>query len=290
MYYSRFAPYVSVAQRKKNAEKTIAKKIKKGEKISPVRIEGKKIANTFWGEAWCDHLESFSDYESRLPRGRSCVRHSAVIHLGIKKGSIEGMVQGSELYKVNIKITPVTKIKWEDIAKKCSGEIGSVIELLQGKLSSAVMKTITDKQQGLFPLPNEISLKCSCPDWADMCKHVAAVLYGVGARLDTMPELLFTLRNADHMELITNAAIQTGIEKPTKSKTVADQDLSALFGIDIEDNIEKPVKLKNTKNKTKKPVIPPGTLVTESKTKKSKIKAKQKKSVATKTSKKKITK
>ncbi len=267
MYYNNYGgypPYRSVAQKKKDAEKTIAKKIKKGEKISPVRIEGRKIAGTFWGKAWCNHLESFSDYENRLPRGRSYVRHGAVIHLGIGKGNIEAIVQGSELYKVNINIVPVENQKWHDLSKKCANEIGSVVELLQGKLSSAVMKTIADQQHGLFPLPKEILLKCSCPDWADMCKHVAAVLYGVGARLDTAPELLFTLRNVDHMELISNAALKTGTAKPTKSKTVADHDLSALFGIDIEDNSVEATKLsikprphektKLTKTKAKKPV------------------------------------
>jgi uncharacterized Zn finger protein len=251
MYYGGFAPYRSVAQKKQDADKTIAKKIKNGEKISPIRIEGRKIASTFWGKAWCDHLESFSDYENRLPRGRSYVRHGAVIHLQIGKGTVEAIVQGSSLYKVAITIRPVAGDKWRHISKKCSGEIGSVIELLQGKLSSSVMKTITDQQTGLFPSPKQISLDCSCPDWADMCKHVAAVLYGVGARLDTAPDLLFTLRNVDHMELISQATLQPGTTRQTSSKTVTDQDLSALFGIDIEDSAKQPTRIKAGKIKTK---------------------------------------
>jgi uncharacterized Zn finger protein len=243
-------PYESVEDRKLRAEKTIAKMEKKGLKLCPIRIEGRQIVTSFWGKAWCSHLESFSDYATRLPRGRSYARHGSVINLVASKGKVEALVQGSELYNVSIHITKVDNEKWQAILKKCSGEIASIIELLQGKLSSAVMATITDKQNGLFPLPKEISLKCSCPDWAGMCKHIAAALYGVGTRLDLEPELLFTLRNVDHMELLQSATISTKTIGSAKSKTLEDQDLSALFGIDFDAMAPEIEEITRTNSKT----------------------------------------
>jgi uncharacterized Zn finger protein len=244
-----YRPYVSVAERRRKAEKAAAKMAKRGEKVSPVRIDGRTIAKTFWGKAWCDHLESFSDYENRLPRGRTYVRNGSVIHLGIEKGKIEALVQGSSLYKVKIDIKYVDKKRWSQILGGCSGQIDSVVELLQGKLSSGVMKTVTDKHHGMFPQPKEISLGCSCPDWAVMCKHVAAVLYGVGARLDEEPELLFKLRHVDHLDLISQASIKTPAKKSAKAQVIEDQDLSNLFGIEI-DSVDLPA---GTNRLTKSP-------------------------------------
>ncbi len=234
--WGNYRPYVSVAERRNRAKKAAAKMTKKGQKVSPVTIQGRMIASTFWGKAWCDHLESFSDYENRLPRGRTYVRNGSVIHLSIEKGRIEALVQGSSLYKVEISIECVEAKKWRSMVDACSGEIDSVVEILQGKLSSSVMKVIADRQSGLFPQPKEISLNCSCPDWADMCKHVAAVLYGVGARLDQEPELLFKLRHVDHIELISKAALKTPTKRSSSAQVIADQDLSNLFGIEIDSN------------------------------------------------------
>lgn len=229
-----YRPYVSVAERRRKAEKAVAKMVKKGQKVSPVKVDGRTIASTFWGKAWCDHLESFSDYENRLPRGRTYVRNGSVIHLAIDEGEITALVQGSSLYKVKIGVKGVDSKKWKSIISSCSGEIDSVVELLQGKLSSSVMKVITDKEKGLFPKPKEISLSCSCPDWATMCKHVAAVLYGVGARLDREPELLFKLRHVNHLELISKTALKVPAKRNAKAQTLTDRDLSTLFGIEID--------------------------------------------------------
>lgn len=232
-----FRPYVSVGERRKKAEKEAAKRLKKGEKVSPIRIEGRQIAKTFWGKSWCEHLESFSDYENRLPRGRTYVRNGSVIHLEVGIGKIEALVQGSSLYKIKINIKPVDQKKWEAVASGCSGQIDSVVELLQGKLSSGVMKTIIDKSNGLFPHPKEIDLDCSCPDWAEMCKHVAAVLYGIGSRLDNEPELLFKLRQVDHMDLISQTKIKVPLSQNSKANSLVGQDLSNLFGIDVVDMV-----------------------------------------------------
>jgi uncharacterized Zn finger protein len=163
------------------------------------------------------------------------VRYGSVINLEISRGKIKSLVKGSSLYKIEVSIDEILEQKWKAIIKQCSGEVGSLIELLQGKISSAVMKTMVDKENGLFPLPKEIKFQCNCYDSANMCKHVAATLYGVGARFDTRPELLFMLRGVDHMEIVKSINISDKILKKTKSKTIGDQDLSSLFGIDIDD-------------------------------------------------------
>jgi uncharacterized Zn finger protein len=235
MYGWGWRPYVPVAQRRKNGEKAAQKLIKKGEKIEPIKINGRTIAKSFWGKAWCEHLESFSDFANRLPRGRTYVRNGSVIHLKIEEGKVTAFVQGSDLYKIAVEIKSLGTKKWKAISEGCSGEVGSVIELMQGKLSDEVMKTITDRHDGLFPKPKEISLKCSCPDSAYLCKHLAAVMYGIGSRLDNEPELLFRLRNVDHMELISKATIKTSGKGARKSKSLDGQDLSNLFNIDLDD-------------------------------------------------------
>ena len=229
-------PYVPVSTRRAQARRKMDALRKKGVDIQPVVIEGRKIAKTFWGEAWCDHLESFSDYANRLPRGRTYVRNGSVCHLEIKQGEILAKVSGSELYNLHIQIETLPAKKWSAIKKRCAGQVGSLLELLQGKLSDHVMQVVTDRNEGLFPLPGEISLKCSCPDWAVMCKHVAAVLYGVGARLDQQPELLFKLRGVDHEELIAadaEAAVSAATSRGT-SKRLEGEELSDVFGIDLD--------------------------------------------------------
>jgi uncharacterized Zn finger protein/DNA-binding transcriptional regulator YiaG len=205
---------------------------KKGKTIQPVTIDGRTIARSFWGKGWCDHLESFSDYANRLPRGRTYVRNGSVCHLDIRPGRIEAIVSGSELYNIVIRIKELQAATWASIKTQCSGHIGSMLELLQGKLSDQVMAIVADRHHGLFPQPGEIALDCSCPDWAGMCKHVAAVLYGVGSRLDSQPELLFLLRGVDAEELI--AAEITLPEAAMASDTLADDQLGAIFGIDLD--------------------------------------------------------
>ncbi len=229
-------PYVPVAQRRARARKKMDSLRKKGIDIQPVEIAGRKIATTFWGEAWCDHLESFSDYDNRLPRGRTYVRNGSVCHLEIRAGEVLAKVAGSEIYNVRIRIKTLPVKKWTAIKRRCAGHVGSLLELLQGRLSNHVMEVVTDRRDGLFPLPREISLNCSCPDWAVMCKHVAAALYGVGARLDQEPELLFKLRGADHEELIDTdaAAAVTAATSRGGAKRLSDGELEDVFGIDLD--------------------------------------------------------
>ncbi|MDZ7619945.1 MAG: SWIM zinc finger family protein [Patescibacteria group bacterium] len=235
MAYFQWKPYVPVAKRRQQANKKMEALRKKGVTIQPVAIEGRTIARTFWGKAWCDHLEGFSDFENRLPRGRSYVRNGSVCHLAISQGKIEAKVNGSELYAVTIQIKTLADQKWKGVKQRCAGAIGSLLELLQGRLSDHVMGVVTDRTEGLFPLSGEMSFDCSCPDWARMCKHVAAVLYGVGNRLDHQPELLFRLRGVDHQELIqadAEAAVSAATQRGT-AKRIAVGDLSDVFGIDL---------------------------------------------------------
>ena len=228
-------PYVSIAARRLRAEREAGKLRKKGRVIAPVTIEGRKITTSFWGQSWCMNLERYSDFASRLPRGRSYVCNGLVIDLQIRKGEVTAIVSGSELYDVNVRIAPVTRPRWKAICRDCTGSIDSLVELLQGRLAKGVMDRVCREGDGLFPAPAEIKLSCSCPDWADMCKHVAAVLYGVGARLDEQPRLLFVLRGADETELIAGA----GQDLAPKSAPVvgdnvlADGDVAALFGIEM---------------------------------------------------------
>ena len=203
-YYGGWAPYVPVAERRRKAEREMEKLRKKGAVISPVKIDGRKIAKTFWGKAWCDNLESYRDYENRLPRGRTYVRNGSVVDLQIAPREVTAMVSGSRTLQVKVSIGDVAKTRWKKLCTDCSGGIDSLVELLQGRFSKGVMERICRQDTGLFPRPSEIRFTCSCPDYASMCKHVAAVLYGVGARLDESPELLFRLRAVEATELLSN--------------------------------------------------------------------------------------
>ena len=235
--YYGFRPYVSVAQRRAKAKRHAASLAKKGHTVQPIEINGRTIAKTFWGKAWCDNLESYSDYENRLPRGRTYVRNGSVVDLQITGGNVTATVSGSDIYSVKIEITPLDQQRWKKIQRDCAQSIDSLIDLLQGRFSKGVMERLTRQKEGLFPDPREIKIRCSCPDWATLCKHAAAVLYGVGARLDTEPEMLFQLREVDHLSLISQAVSAENLDaafSSDASDSLEGQDLSDLFGIELE--------------------------------------------------------
>ena len=235
--YYGYKPYVPVAQRRAQAAREVAKRIKTGQAVSPVRIEGRTIASTFWGKAWCANLESYSDFANRLPRGRSYARNGSVVHLTIDKGRIEALVSGSDLYKIQIEIDALPKPDWRALKGASAGKLGTLVELLQGKLSKEMMELVTGREHGLFPKPKEIKMRCSCPDGAYMCKHLAAVLYGVGNRLDSSPELLFVLRGVNHLELIEQAIPTAPLGTKSNAPTIAIDDLGAIFDIEIGDSL-----------------------------------------------------
>jgi uncharacterized Zn finger protein len=231
-------PYVPVAERQARAARETAKLARVNRRAaSPVVLDGRRIAGTFWGKAWCDNLEAYSDYANRLPRGRTYVRNGSVVDLQISKGNVSALVSGSELYRIEIKIKPLAPVLWKSIQAECAGKIDSLIELLQGKLSSAVMQIVTRPEKGLFPTPKEIDLDCSCPDWADLCKHVAASLYGVGAKLDQNPALLFLLRGVDPADLISKASAAEAVRSTAATAGGApvmnEAELAEVFGIEL---------------------------------------------------------
>lgn len=239
MWYER-KPYVSAAARRAKAARAMEKLAKKGHPVSPVIVESRAIANTFWGKAWCENLERYSDYENRLPRGRTYVRNGSVVDLQIEPGQVRAMVAGSSLYKVAVSVAAVPKARWRSIRDDCAGAIDSLVELLQGHFSKGVMERICREKTGLFPAPTEIGLSCSCPDWAAMCKHVAAVLYGIGARLDREPELLFRLRGVDEGDLIATAGkgLPLSGKTPSADRVLKDDGLSELFGLELATTID----------------------------------------------------
>jgi uncharacterized Zn finger protein len=260
-FYFGWKPYVPAAERRRQAAREAEKRLKQGHEVAPVRIESRAIASTFWGKSWCENLERYSDYANRLPRGRTYVRNGSVIDLKVKPGLIEALVSGSSLYEVRLEIEPVGKKRWKAICDDCGGAIDSLVELLQGKLSKGVMERICRRDHGLFPSPSEIRLSCSCPDWADMCKHVAAVLYGVGARLDDRPELLFQLRKVDEKDLILRAgkSLPIAAREPAKGRILDAGDLPDIFGIDMvgSSGLETPAKAKKTAKRkaAKRPAV-----------------------------------
>src|SRR5499425_2629160 len=226
-YDDEFPQYISIEERRRKAEREAAKL----ESASPVVIKGSQIATTFWGKSWCRNLERYSDYANRLPRGRTYLRSGCVVDLQISPQMVDSLVSGTRLYTVNVKVSAISKPRWKAVCHDCAGAIDSLVALLEGRFSKVTMERLCQQKTGLFPTPAEIKFDCSCPDSARMCKHVAAVLYGIGTRLDEKPELLFTLRQVEKEDLITNAS-----QRLTKSKTakyLETDDLSELFGIDI---------------------------------------------------------
>ena len=230
--------YVPVAEKKEKAQRQIEKLRKKDPDISPVIIEGNKISNTWWGIAWNKNLESYADYANRIGRGRSYVKNGFVIDLRIKTYEVTALVQGtsSKPYKIDIKFEPVSKHKWEKIISKCSNKIDGIEELVEGKFPKALEEIFISHESGLFPSPKEIKFSCSCPDWAYMCKHVAAVLYGIGARFDEDPTLFFVLRDIDFKVLLKKSledkmkSMLLNADKKSK-RIIDDVNVSDLFNI-----------------------------------------------------------
>ncbi len=238
MAWDYYPPYMSVAEKKAHGARTLARLLKKTRRgAEPVLITHRKrqLTTTFWGTAWSENLERYADLANRLPRGRTYLRNGSVLDLAITSGSVEAYVAGSELYQVRIRIVPMAKIRWRRVVGRCTGRIGSLVGLLRGELSHDVLAVLTDPRDGLFPEPREMTLDCSCPDAAEVCKHVAAVLYGVGIRLDTTPELFFVLRQVDQAELLSSATTRAVSRvRPDGGKRIAADRLSAVFGIEVD--------------------------------------------------------
>ena len=229
--YGGFPRYVSVGERRAKALLQARKLEKRGRVLEPVILSGQRIASSFWGKEWCKNLESYMDFSNRLPRGRTYVRSGAVVDLRLGAGQIDALVAGSSLYEVSVRIDKLARKRWGGVIKRCAGRIDSVVGLLQGRLSETVLEALVDRRAGLFPAPKEIDFTCSCPDFALLCKHIAAVLYGVGARLDKKPELFFTLRSVALEELVAKSALRGA--QPAKDGLDAGS-LEGIFGIELD--------------------------------------------------------
>ncbi len=243
-YWSYYPPYVSVAEKKAKAVRKLKQLKKKHPDIKPILLEGRSIARTWWGKSWNLNLERYADYSNRIGRGRNYVRHGAVLDLRIDSGKVESLVQGtrSKPYSVGIKIKAINKKIWQGIKADCKGKLDSLQGLLAGKFPKTLGEIFTARGKGLFPSPKEIEFSCSCPDWAYMCKHVAATLYGIGSRLDEDPALFFKLRKVKMKDLITQAVEDETrkLLKKAKKKTeriIAESDLADVFGIEMEDHV-----------------------------------------------------
>lgn len=234
---SGYGAYVPVADKQAIAKAEIAKRRARGEQLSPAVVAGRNIANTFWGKAWCRHCEQHCDYGNRLPRGRTYARNGSVIDVKITTGEIQALVVGKNTYKVTIAIEPLAEPRWAALCKQTAGRIDSLVGLLQGKLDKATLERLCHRTDGMFPSGAQMKLSCSCPDWAKMCKHVAATLYGVGARLDEEPALLFVLRGVDQDDLLDHAALAPLTDAAADTELAGD-DLGALFGVEIDDVFE----------------------------------------------------
>lgn len=244
-YWNHYPRYVTVAEKRERAQRTLKKLRKKNPDIQPVILEGRTLAATWWGKAWNHNLERYADYANRIGRGRSYVRHLAVLDLQIAPGTVKALVQGSESkpYRVKIRIDPLSKKRWREMKTACAGKFDSLSDLLVGKFPKALDEVFTAQGKGLFPSPDEIHLNCSCPDWATMCKHVAATLYGIGARLDEDPGLFFELRKVKMEDLISEAVTETAaqlLKRATRKKAgvIDDADLGDVFGIVMEDQVD----------------------------------------------------
>ena len=248
--------YISAAERRQQRERAVADLRARGARHAPVVIEGRTIARTFWGKAWCDNLERYSDFSNRLPRGRSYVRTGAVIDLQVEAGRVNALVSGTDIYRVDVRIRPMPAAQWSALCRDCAGAIDSVVALLQGQLPDKVVSRVYARDTGLFPAPRAIGFSCSCPDRASMCKHVAAVLYGIGSRVDEQPALLFLLRGVDQQDLVAKASVELerGAKRPASTRLLDADDLSAIFEIEISPAVPRQTRVgARASGKTRKP-------------------------------------
>ncbi len=263
--------YESSEERKAGAQRELERRRKRGEEFVPLVVPqgSRKLVSTFWGKAWCQHLEKFQDYEYRLPRGRSYLRQGLVYNLSVDAGLVTAQVSGSSMYEVSVRVAPLQAEAWTDMKAACAGQVGSLLDLLSGNLGTGVMAVICDRDKGIFPTPKEIKMSCTCPDWADMCKHVAAVMYGVGVKFDSDGALFFRLRQVHPADLMAVGAGELLAGGEGAGDGLSGEDLSALFGIELsaqeeaapqEDAPKRPSReirtLVSTTPKKKKPSAP----------------------------------
>ena len=228
----------SAEELRRRAKESIKTAKQKGRKYEPIVAKSKRgaVCTSWWGQAWCENLEKYADYASRIERGRGYVRSGAVVDLQIEHGHVTAKVQGRRKtpYNVEIMIGRLSEESCQHIIDRCSSKIESMEKLVSGEFPEE-LKDIFSSKEGLFPTPTEISFRCSCPDWALMCKHVAAVMYGIGIRFDENPFYFFTLRGID-VDRFIGVALENRVEKMLqnhncKSSRIIDGDTTEIFGV-----------------------------------------------------------
>jgi len=249
-YWERY-PYVTKAEKMRKAEKTkAALRKKKGVFLEPVEVVGREIARTWWGKSWNQNLERYADYENRLPRGRTYVRSGCVLDLKISPNAINALVSGSRAqpYKISISLNPLHKKIEKALMARSQASLDSMQALLSGDFPSELKELFFAQKTGLFPAPDEIEFTCSCPDWASMCKHVAAALYGTAVRLDEKPELFFLLRGirvddfvGEMVKQESQKLIRRAKAKGERVIAANERELSELFGITMDAGLNVPI-------------------------------------------------
>lgn len=228
----------SAAELRRKAEQSKKRSADSKKALEPVLIDGRQIAKTWWGEAWCTNLENYADYRNRIGRGKRHVRADTVIDMKMKGGTIKARVQGSRRtpYRVEIEIDPMPEARYKAVLKSLDSRIENLEALVNGDFPMAMKSLFTDLKSGLFPNPREIHFTCSCPGWASMCKHVAAVLYGIGNRLDHDPLLFFAMRGIDVSDFIQRS-VKDKLSSMLKNadthshRIIDDQSVEELFGV-----------------------------------------------------------
>jgi uncharacterized Zn finger protein len=172
----------------------------------PWRAKGRRpFGETWWAKAWIEALEHRARLDSnRLPRGRTYARTGAVGEMRLSPGQITAPVQGSRAtpYRVTIVISQFSAAEWERVLESLAAEIGHVAALVDGELPPSIADDVRSVGLDLLPGPGDLNCHCSCPDWAEPCKHAAAVCYLVADSLDTDPFGILLLRGRSRKEIL----------------------------------------------------------------------------------------
>jgi uncharacterized Zn finger protein len=188
-----------------------------------------KFGKTWWASRWLAALERLID-ATRLSRGRSYARSGQVVKLEIGRDGVEARVQGSRVtpYKLNIKFRPLSDAEWEKVTDAIAAQALYAAKLLAGEMPEQIQEVFEAAGASLFPTKgNDLETDCTCPDWANPCKHVAAVYYLLGERFDADPFLIFEMRGRSKDDIIadlrTRRMVELALDTPEGEEQVADE-------------------------------------------------------------------
>jgi len=176
-----------------------------------------RFGTTWWGRLWITALEQLGDdFENRLPRGKKYAEEGAVSHFTVSPGEIQAKVHGRKTYNVTLGLPALTAGQWERALERIHQESRFVASLLAGEMPQGLDETFREAGASLYPrVPKELQTHCDCPDWANPCKHVAAVCYIMAEALDRDPWLLFDLRGRTREDVLE--ALQARMEVPARA-------------------------------------------------------------------------